>query len=129
MAEAAALTLAAIISKKMNFQQVNILSDNQQMVSFLNTANEATLPYWNIKFLTQEFLNHVPNQPLKVYKIPREMNSVAHNLASKALCSDHSQNACSIQCNNITHSLECPIKRALENLHCNWISYFAASCC
>lgn len=70
MSEAAALALAAIITREMKLQQVNFLSDSQQMVTFLNMANKSLPPHWNIKFLAQEFLNHVPNHPLKVFKIP-----------------------------------------------------------
>jgi hypothetical protein len=36
MAEAAATALAALITDQLGFQQVNFLSDNQQLVNFHN---------------------------------------------------------------------------------------------
>lgn len=103
MAETAALSLAAVVSNRMKLQQVNFLSDNQQIVSFLNMANRSTPPHWNIKFLTQEFLNSVPNQPIRVFKISRDKVSVAHTLATQAFHNEGDPVTNSTQCINIKH--------------------------
>ena len=44
MAEAAALALAATVAKHLDLHQVSFLSDNQQLVNFLNNANPDDLP-------------------------------------------------------------------------------------
>jgi hypothetical protein len=57
MAEAAALALAATVTTLLDLQQVPFLSDNQQLVHFLNAPNQANLLDWRIKYYTQTFIN------------------------------------------------------------------------
>jgi hypothetical protein len=56
-AEAAALALAALISERLGFQQVNFLSDNQQLINFLHDSDNANPPDWTMKYYTQMFYN------------------------------------------------------------------------
>lgn len=56
MSEAAALALPAYLNKTMNIQDPTFLTD--WLVSFLNKTGRSRPPHWNIKFFTQEFLNH-----------------------------------------------------------------------
>ena len=51
MAEAAAMALAAIVTICLGLQQAIFLSDNQQLVHFLNGLDQASPPEWRIKYL------------------------------------------------------------------------------
>ena len=55
MAEAAAIALAAIVTDRLNLQQIHFLSDNQQLVQFLNDVDQGNPPDWRIKHFTQVF--------------------------------------------------------------------------
>lgn len=57
MAEAAALALGAQILRALRVHQPFFLSDNQQLVSFFNGTDHANPPHWDIKPLTQTFIN------------------------------------------------------------------------
>jgi hypothetical protein len=52
MVEAAALALTATITNSLGLQQVSSLSDNQQLVHFLNSPDQADPPDWRIKYYT-----------------------------------------------------------------------------
>jgi hypothetical protein len=52
MAEAAAMALAAIITHHLKLQPIIFLSDNQQLVHFLNTPDQTNPPKWRIKHYT-----------------------------------------------------------------------------
>ena len=51
MAEAVALALAASVTEAMNLSNVNFLSDCQQLVHFLNAADQNNPLDWRIKYL------------------------------------------------------------------------------
>jgi len=53
MAEGAAHALATTVTKCLDIQQVSFLSDNQQLVNFLNDPNRDDPPDWRIKYYTQ----------------------------------------------------------------------------
>jgi hypothetical protein len=57
MAEAAALALGAQLLKALQVHQPFFLSDNQQLVSFLNGTDHTNPPQWEIKPFTQTFIN------------------------------------------------------------------------
>jgi hypothetical protein len=84
MAEAAALALAAVINDSLNFTNTNFLSDCQQLVYFLNSADQSNPPDWRIKFYTQTFINYASRCQAKIFKIDRNLNTTAHGLARQA---------------------------------------------
>jgi ribonuclease HI len=57
MAEAAALALAVQVALHMNLTSINFLSDNEQLVKFLNSSDHFHPPDWRIKHFTQMFSN------------------------------------------------------------------------
>jgi hypothetical protein len=73
MAEAAAMALAATLleSLQLYLQQGTILSDNQQLVNFLNDSDLAHPPDWRIKPYTQMALHtdyqHLSAQHRHIY--------------------------------------------------------------
>jgi hypothetical protein len=69
MAEAAAITLATLITDQLGFQQVNFLSDNQQPVNFLNQQDHTNPPYWRMKYYTQIFCNSATTRTTVIGKI------------------------------------------------------------
>lgn len=83
MAEAAALTLAARISKQLNLQEVSFLSDNEIIVNFLNGRLNRAEP-WSIKPFSADFRLQTQSFSHQVLKISRDVNVTAHNLASRA---------------------------------------------
>ena len=54
MAEAAALTLAAQVSKLVSINQVNFLTGDEAMANFYNSNDLSNPPHWNIKRLTAD---------------------------------------------------------------------------
>jgi fatty acid-binding protein DegV len=81
MAEAAAMTLAAIITHCLNLQPIIFLSDNQQLVHFLNAPNQTNLPEWRIKHFTQMFTKFTGQRHARILKIQRTQNQTADVLA------------------------------------------------
>ena len=63
MAEAAALALAATVTEQLNLQHTTFLSDNQELVLFLNASDCSNPLDWRIKHLTQTF--HQPHKAKK----------------------------------------------------------------
>jgi len=53
MVETVALALAIVLLKKLELQDATLLSDNQQLVHFLNGADLSNPPVWRIKPYTQ----------------------------------------------------------------------------
>jgi len=49
MAESPAMMVAAMLLQKLNLQEATLLSDNQQLVHFLNRADLSNPPDWRIK--------------------------------------------------------------------------------
>jgi len=105
MAEAAALTLAARISKQLNLQEVSFLSDNEMLVNYLNGGHNRAEP-WSIKPFTAEFRLQTQSFSHQVLKIIRDVNVTAHNLASRARFAPvlHLRFSCS----NSAHVSMCP---------------------
>jgi hypothetical protein len=57
LAEAAALALAATVNDRLSFNNTNYFSDCQELVQFLNAADQSNPPDWKIKYFTQLFAN------------------------------------------------------------------------
>ncbi|XP_039780859.1 uncharacterized protein LOC120648186, partial [Panicum virgatum] len=127
MAEAAALLLAANAFSELQVQEGTFLSDNQQLVTYFNTHDSGQPPAWNIKHITQGFINKNRNCNHRIYKIARSLNSTAHILANQALHSP-AMNV-TFSCANQAHSGSCPLRVALEAVNLESISILAASCC
>jgi hypothetical protein len=89
MAEVAALALASRVVSAIGIQSPFFLTDNQQLVSFFN-ENDLTTPHWEVKPFTQSFINHISSINVKIFKVPRKLNTTAHVLASQALNSPSS---------------------------------------
>jgi hypothetical protein len=72
MAEAAAMALAATLleSLQLHLQHATILSDNQQLVNFLNGSDLAHPPDWRIKPYTQLINTSVHNTATSICRIP-----------------------------------------------------------
>lgn len=85
MAEAAALALAAIITEKIGLQRVNFLSDNQQLVNFLNAQDQTNPPEWRIKYYTQIFYNSTAPRNTRLYMIQTTQNQTTYTLARRAI--------------------------------------------
>ena len=81
MAEAAAMSLAAVITDRLQLQHTNFLSDNQELVQFFNSGDYSNPPDWRIKHLTQTFVNHTQQRSAGTFKINRSLNQTAHTLA------------------------------------------------
>jgi hypothetical protein len=123
MAEAAGLAIAANIAQLMNLQHINFFTDNQELVSFFNGADKSNPPDWRIKTYTQLFINHTSSRSTGVFKISRELNLIAHNLAQQA--SQHPQHS-SWSC---IHVPQCPIMAMLLSLAINNVRILTAICC
>jgi hypothetical protein len=54
--------------------EATFLSDNQQLVSYVNLVHEKSIPRWDAKFYTQTFINAGHARSYKVYKIPSYLN-------------------------------------------------------
>ena len=85
MAEAVAIALAAIVTDRLNLQQIHFLSDNQQLVQFLNDVDQGNPPDWRIKHFTQVFTNHTRHGDKRILKVHKSQNQTADNLARQAL--------------------------------------------
>lgn len=75
MAEAAALALAAAVTARLQIQHTNFLTDNQELVHFLNSSDHSNPPDWRIKHLTQLFINFSQNRDTTTFKIKKESES------------------------------------------------------
>ena len=130
MAEASAMVLAASILTAMNITSPTFLTDNQQLVTYFNAADRSSPPQWDIKHITQEFINLGATNNFRVFKIARSMNTTAHLLATQAYrSSDMYSNAMSITCSRQDHVITCPLREALNILPWEGISLSAASRC
>jgi hypothetical protein len=84
MAEAAALALVATITNIFGLQQVSFLSDNQQLVYFLNAPDQANPPDRRIKYYTQIFINLSTSGGNRIHRIKRDQNYTADTLAKQS---------------------------------------------
>jgi hypothetical protein len=123
MAEAAGLAIAANIAQLMNLQHINFFTDNQELVSFFNGADKSNPPDWRIKTYTQLFINHTSSRSTGVFKISRELNLIAHNLAQQASQHPHHSSWSCI------HVPQCPIMAMLLSLAINNVRILTAICC
>ena len=85
MAESAALALATVLLEKLELQDAIFLSDNQQLVHFLNGADLSNPPDWRIKPYTQMISPLLAGTSSSIRKISRSQNQMADSLARQAL--------------------------------------------
>jgi hypothetical protein len=71
MAEAAVLALAAAVTAQLEMYHTNFLSDNQELVSFINSRDQSNPPDWRIKHLIQLFINYTHQRHTRTIKIGR----------------------------------------------------------
>lgn len=129
MAEAAALALAAAVTKILNISEISFLTDSQVLVNFFNGCDLGSPPHWSIKPLTQRFLNDISNRRVQVLKIARNSNSTAHILATQAFRHANECDHSNTNCTNIRHESGCPLLMALQSVTWNFCTLVAASCC
>lgn len=129
MAEAAALALAAMITQRLSLQGVNFLSDNDQLVRFLNALDQTHPLDWRIKHFTQVFSNHTAQAGARILKIQRSENHTADVLARQALsiCTTASTLAC--VSSYIAHASQCPLSMALQSVTLKYVRLLSAYCC
>jgi ribonuclease HI len=136
MAEAASLALAIKIIHNLNITECNFLSDCQQLVNFINSANHSDPPDWRIKPFTQAYLNLTNTISARLIKINRNNNTTTDALARQARSSQGSslQTMCSHQ-----HGYDhCSVSQVLQfvDLHdvtlivdLHDVTLLAARCC
>jgi hypothetical protein len=133
MAEATALALAAQIAFSLGII-INcpiFLSDNQQLVTFLNGRDHTHPPHWNIKrFITQSFINQSSRNNGRFFKIHRKLNTTAHVLATRAFSSLRwTSTQMQTFCTNPLHVNSCPTSIALQSVIGDSITIIEAQCC
>lgn len=130
MAEAAALALAAAVANSMDLNNINFLSDCEQLVHFLNAADQSNPPDWRIKYFTQLFANHSRCRRSKIFKIPRCLNTTADTLARQVL-SDLASHSINLEpsCTYTNHASHCSLVQALQSVSLNSVSLLSAVCC
>lgn len=130
MAEAAALTFAGTVISALQIQDIFFLSDSQQMVNFFNGHHHSSPPQWEIKPLTQKFLNTKAATNFRVAKIDRNLNITAHCLATQALrLAPSDGNHVNMLCSNCSHVHSCPTREALLSVNWEPFTPLAAVCC
>jgi len=130
MAEAAALALAATINDRLSFHNTTFLSDCQQLVHFLNAADQEHPSDWRIKSYTQLFKTRADHRQAKILQINRNLNTTAHTLARQAFTtSDFSDSAIQPVCSSMSHCTQCPLYDALTDVSLQSVKLIAASCC
>ena len=85
MAESATIALAAQLLGHLQGHQKTLLSDNQQLVNFLNGSNLSNPPDWIIKPYTQITATLLLGTNLVVRRIGRTHNQMADSQALSAL--------------------------------------------
>ena len=130
MAEAAALAIAAHLLKALDVQQPFFLTDNQLLVNFFNGKDHANPPRWDIKPLTQCFINYTTANRGRIFKIDRKLNTTSHILASQAYKStvEHSSEGHYV-CTNPLDVSSCPVLTAINSVLGDSFTLIAASCC
>lgn len=129
MAEAAALALAAIIIQSLNLQGVKFLSDNEQLVLFLNDPDQSNPLDWRIKHFTQQFSNCAAQTGATIFKIDRINNQTADTLAKQALSVGPSTFSLDCICSNTAHVPQYPFIEALSSVTLNSVRLLTPSCC
>lgn len=127
MAEAASLALAAWIISLLRMEDITFLTDSQLLVNFFNGLGFSSPPHWDIKPLTQRFLNAVANTDVQVLKIDRSFNVTAHTLANQAFRSTEGQCISpSPSCTHADHVSSCPLHMALQSVSWEPFSLFVS---
>jgi hypothetical protein len=130
MAESAALALPAMICSRIGVSEISFLTDNQILANFFNGTDYDSPPNWEIKPLTQNFLNATAQYKWRIFKIQRELNGTAHVLASQVFRSSLiPASIAQISCTNANHQNSCPLRKALTSVTWGCFSLVAASCC
>jgi hypothetical protein len=57
VAEAVAFVLVGTIVNRLGINAASFLSDNQQLVSYINNTTKEQIPRWDAKLQTQSFKN------------------------------------------------------------------------
>lgn len=129
MAEAAALAMAALITHKLGLQ-VNFLSDNQQLVHFLNDQDQTNPPEWRIKYYTQVFCNFTAPTNTRSYRIQRTQNQTTDALAKQAPIESQLPDSLDFICicTSAAHD-QCTLQETLQSVTLNSVRLLAASCC
>jgi len=130
MAEAVALALATTITNLLGLQQVSFLSDNQQLVHFLNAPNQANPPDRRIKYYTQTFANLSTVVVNRIHRIKRDQNCMADTLARQSFIQMQSSSSSTFIC-TYSHAehVQCSLREALLPIALHSVSILTASCC
>ena len=130
MTKAAALALAATLNDQLNFSNTTFLTDSQQLVRFLNAADQEHPPDWRIKSYTQLFKNRADHRHAKILQINRTLNTTADALARQAFSASASTDS-GVQpvCSYMSHFTQCPLYDALTDVPLQSVKLIAASCC
>ena len=129
MAEAAALALAATVTERLHLQHTNFLTDNQELVLFLNASDHSNPPDWRIKHFTQLFVNYTKQRTTEIFKISRNLNQTADTLARQAVLDSESTTLnLSSTCSNSAHVSQCPLIAALQSVAINSVTILTATC-
>ena len=130
MAESGAMALASAILNQLQCRNTTILSDNQQLVHFLNLVNLSNPPDWRIKPFTQFTANLLSETSSQVRRIKRNQNQMADSLAKQALQAlTTNQLVYTGTCANSSHKNDCPVLRAINDVTINSVMVLSASCC
>ena len=130
MAEAAALALAAQISKHLHLHHITILSDNQQLVHYMNGPNLDNPPDWRIKPLTHMATNALQESSTVMRRLGRRHNQMADLLARRAFSyRQYDHNHYYVACAYEPHVHECPLHPALQLVTINSVMVLTASGC
>ena len=130
MVEAAALALAAQISRNLNLHDITILSDNQQLVHFMNGPDLNSPPDWRIKPLTHIVANTMRDSFTVLRRLRCCQNQMANLLARQAFTyRQYDHNHCNVACAYVPHMHECPLHTALQLVTINSVMVLTASGC
>lgn len=129
MAKAAALALAATLNDRLNFSNTTFLN-SQQLVRFLNAADQEHPPDWRIKSYTQLFKNRADHRHAKILQIYRTLDTTADALARQAFsASAPTDSGVQPVCSYMSHFTQCPLYDALTDVPLQSVKLIAASCC
>jgi ribonuclease HI len=129
MAEATALAFAAEVVKVLQMHQTTLLSDNQQLVQFLNGSDHTRSPIWRIKPYTRIISSMVHATAIEIHKIRRIQNQLVDPLARQALRGIDSNHHCNDDCSYAPHEQECSLLIALQNITINSVIVITTSYC
>jgi heme exporter protein D len=130
MAEAACLSLASAIWFSLNLTGVNFLSNCEQLIHFFRNEDLANLPDWRIKYYTQSFVNFTSAITPSIYKIRRQLNTIADSLARQARqLQTPQQPALEFLCALEDHTSSCNVQQALQCVGLTGVTILVATCC